>query len=290
MIESTPRRDPLTQFSKPSFSVPSFAKPSFAGPFDKVPSAKKVPFVKEQEIPTEDTLPEEDYLFQLTNEDVQVDASSYYIEQLVPERPSSTYSASSTSSSSRPSSSIPAPERAPRTYYNKLADSPSSSKSDTSNQGAHKLVGWLIFMLIFSGLRFCDSKPSQPKKSAPRTEQVQRTQKPAAPAVKKNPSAPVNRTIDFANGDRYTGPVVNGRPHGYGVYRWKNGTTYEGPFVKGSMKGQGVIRYYNGSVYRGEVFNARPHGMGVCTSSRGTVQRGRWENGKLVEVKKSSKR
>ena len=32
----------------------------------------------------------------------------------------------------------------------------------------------------------------------------------------------------FANGDAYTGQYHEGRPHGFGQYKWKNSSVYVG--------------------------------------------------------------
>ena len=36
--------------------------------------------------------------------------------------------------------------------------------------------------------------------------------------------------IDYPNGDRYEGTIVDGIREGYGIYKFKNGSYYEGEF------------------------------------------------------------
>jgi hypothetical protein len=43
----------------------------------------------------------------------------------------------------------------------------------------------------------------------------------------------------FANGDRYSGDYVNGKPNGFGTYTWANGSYYEGEFKNGLKHGKG---------------------------------------------------
>ena len=46
----------------------------------------------------------------------------------------------------------------------------------------------------------------------------------------------------FANGDRYRGAYINGKPHGPGTYTWLNGAVYEGLFKEGLKSGKGKWR------------------------------------------------
>ena len=43
----------------------------------------------------------------------------------------------------------------------------------------------------------------------------------------------------FANGDAYTGQYNDGKPEGFGQYKWKNTSIYVGEFVNGMKHGQG---------------------------------------------------
>ena len=49
----------------------------------------------------------------------------------------------------------------------------------------------------------------------------------------------------------YEGDLVDGRPHGRGVYRWPGGARYEGEWRNDRRHGDGVIRYPDGRVGRG---------------------------------------
>lgn len=56
----------------------------------------------------------------------------------------------------------------------------------------------------------------------------------------------------WANGDNYQGQMQNNEPHGQGIYTWKNGNRYEGQWENGLKHGQGRLTYADGSTWEGE--------------------------------------
>ncbi len=59
------------------------------------------------------------------------------------------------------------------------------------------------------------------------------------------------RVLNFPNGDRYEGLVVNGLLHGWGVYYYQNGDRYEGQFEYDMKQGMGTLVYASGDTYEG---------------------------------------
>jgi len=53
----------------------------------------------------------------------------------------------------------------------------------------------------------------------------------------------------------YTGPLVDGRPHGVGTIRFTNGSTYLGEMTKGKMTGKGALYTKNQGIFRGRFEN-----------------------------------
>jgi len=84
------------------------------------------------------------------------------------------------------------------------------------------------------------------------------------------------QTIEFENGDKFTGELRNGKPHGKGtikygrlsfdqnLYHWGK-KSYEGDFWEGVPFGKGVFEYRIGDKYEGDVVSGEPHGHGVMS-------------------------
>lgn len=57
-----------------------------------------------------------------------------------------------------------------------------------------------------------------------------------------------NKTINYSNGDKYVGQVVNGKRHGYGTYYFNTtGDRFTGNWVNGKRTGYGTYYYANGT-------------------------------------------
>ncbi len=88
------------------------------------------------------------------------------------------------------------------------------------------------------------------------------------------------KTIDF-DGETYTGEVLDGKPHGYGVKKWDcNNHYYKGEWKQGRYHGKGICCAYDGT-WDGEWVNGHINGNGTFTSKTGWVFTGRaiehWE-------------
>lgn len=72
-----------------------------------------------------------------------------------------------------------------------------------------------------------------------------------------------NGTVEWTNGERYVGALVNGRKHGKGRFEWVGGQWYEGDWVDDQAVGYGVIRFAGGNRYEGAVKDGEPNGRGT---------------------------
>jgi hypothetical protein len=87
--------------------------------------------------------------------------------------------------------------------------------------------------------------------------------------------------IDFEDGSRYVGDVVNGVAHGRGKRVWPDGRRYDGDWHYGDRQGQGVFTWPGGATYRGRWHEDRWHGEGTYTKPDGATISGDWKNGNL---------
>lgn len=66
--------------------------------------------------------------------------------------------------------------------------------------------------------------------------------------------------------EKYTGPLLRGKPHGKGVLIWSfPAARYEGGFVEGQRSGKGTQTFANGDRFEGDWLNDQPHGKGLYT-------------------------
>ncbi len=77
----------------------------------------------------------------------------------------------------------------------------------------------------------------------------------------------------------YDGPLVDGKPHGKGIYFWPTGVRYEGEFVHGVIEGYGK-KFYSDGVYEGQFHNNLRHGPGKLTLSNGSTIEGDFKEDK----------
>jgi len=64
-------------------------------------------------------------------------------------------------------------------------------------------------------------------------------------------------------GSHYEGDFLNGKPDGYGVFKWKNGEIYEGEWKSGLKHGKGIWRGIKGESYEGDWKNGKAEGVGI---------------------------
>ncbi len=85
--------------------------------------------------------------------------------------------------------------------------------------------------------------------------------------------------IDWKNGDRFEGQMVDGRRVGKGRFTWANGAYYDGDWVNDIATGRAEIGFSNGDRYVGEVTQGVPNGQGVKTVANGDSLDGHFVNG-----------
>jgi hypothetical protein len=120
-----------------------------------------------------------------------------------------------------------------------------------------------------------------------------------AACVKGNCSNGIG-TCRYSNGDVYTGPFKDGRPHGKGFCRFTSGEEYSGNFEKGRINGEGkytfingdrfsgtfknggmlngTLYFRNGEKYSGWFYNGEKNGRGIYYYKDGFRFEGQWEN------------
>lgn len=109
----------------------------------------------------------------------------------------------------------------------------------------------------------------------------------------------------------YEGELVNGLPHGKGIFYFNDGGRYEGDFLKGTFtgkgkmiytfpsegyyyegdfvnglrNGQGVYKFPSGTRYEGGFVNNEFHGYGMlCDESENVLKVGQWSHNNFVET------
>ena len=85
-------------------------------------------------------------------------------------------------------------------------------------------------------------------------------------------------TVQWKNGNRYEGPVVNTQLTGKGNFTWANGDTYVGDMVNAQPHGQGTYTFKSGDRYVGAWRNGQKHGQGRYTFANGSVWEGEFAN------------
>lgn len=86
-------------------------------------------------------------------------------------------------------------------------------------------------------------------------------------------------TVEWTNGERYVGQMVEGRKHGKGRFEWVGGQWYEGDWVNDQALGYGVIRFANGIRYEGAVKEGEPSGRGTQVFPSGDRYTGEFAKG-----------
>ena len=88
-------------------------------------------------------------------------------------------------------------------------------------------------------------------------------------------------SIEYANGDRYTGPIKANKRHGKGTLTYADGCVYEGDFRYDWRQGKGKVMGADGAVYEGDFFCGNRHGKGEYTDPDGRVYKGDFRDDKF---------
>jgi hypothetical protein len=99
------------------------------------------------------------------------------------------------------------------------------------------------------------------------------------------------KTINYSNGDKYEGPVYDGRKNGRGVYYFKNGDKISGNFSGDRLNGRTNYYYKNGDTREGEMLDGKLNGGAFFVTKDKDQYKEIWKDGDLVSreiVKKSN--
>jgi len=92
------------------------------------------------------------------------------------------------------------------------------------------------------------------------------------------PGSPLSTA--FENGV-YTGPLVDGKPDGNGLFQYNDSSRYEGEFRKGSIEGRGRLSWPDGRVMEGHFLEGHLEGNGFCIWADGSRFDGGFKKGKM---------
>lgn len=91
-----------------------------------------------------------------------------------------------------------------------------------------------------------------------------------------------NGTILWTNGDKYIGKFRNGLFHGQGTYIWADGDRYEGEFKNDRRDGRGVMTWNNGDIYTGQFISDEMNGQGTMEWINGNKYIGEYRDGTIT--------
>ena len=94
----------------------------------------------------------------------------------------------------------------------------------------------------------------------------------------KNLSTEHKHEIKFKDGI-YTGPYIDNKKEGKGIYKYYKGEKYEGEYKNDLRNGIGICHYIDGYVYNGEWKNDQKHGKGILYYPNGEIYVGNFEDG-----------
>ncbi|MGY8715764.1 MAG: protein kinase domain-containing protein [Candidatus Poseidoniales archaeon] len=87
--------------------------------------------------------------------------------------------------------------------------------------------------------------------------------------------------INYPDGSRYEGEIINDEKYGQGIYKFPNETKYIGEWKNGKYHGQGIHTFADNSRYEGEFKEGKFNGQGI----RNFSDNGRYE-GNFIDGKK----
>ena len=83
----------------------------------------------------------------------------------------------------------------------------------------------------------------------------------------------------YIDGDKYVGPLKNGKPHGKGTLTTPDGDVYVGEFKNGEPYGKGTLTTKDGDIYSGDFTSGELEGEGTFTFADGYSITGNFSNG-----------
>ncbi len=127
---------------------------------------------------------------------------------------------------------------------------------------------------------------SAPQTSGPPPAGVQQGG-PAPDPADEDPAQPANQgeqdymgeEIIEWRGGLYKGPLLDGEPHGQGIWRHPDGRSYSGEFWVGTITGYGAMTFPGGERYTGGFLNGKSHGDGTLVHPQGRKYAGEFKHG-----------
>ena len=87
-----------------------------------------------------------------------------------------------------------------------------------------------------------------------------------------------NQVINYPDGSRYVGQIINGLREGKGTYYLNDGDRYEGEWRNAKREGKGIMYNNNGDRYEGDYRNAKREGKGIYYHKNGDRYEGDYRN------------
>lgn len=88
--------------------------------------------------------------------------------------------------------------------------------------------------------------------------------------------------IEFTNGDKYSGNIVNGGKKGQGIYIYSDGGKYAGGWNNDLKAGYGTLIWAEGNKYTGYWKDNKQNGIGTLIWAAGSIYEGEWKNDHAV--------
>lgn len=100
-----------------------------------------------------------------------------------------------------------------------------------------------------------------------------------------DPEKPMVQFLEWQDGSKYYGHVLEGKRHGKGIFVWPDGTRYDGHWFENEMHGKGTLLLLAGSRwgasnwkwYNGNFQHGKYHGEGIFTWPDGAIYEGQWK-------------
>lgn len=100
-------------------------------------------------------------------------------------------------------------------------------------------------------------------------------ERPVVEKVEPMPESVIGE-IPFGDGAVYSGGLLKGKMHGYGVLTFKDGEKYDGQWIEGEKHGEGKAVFPNGETYVGEWRHNKKNGRGMYSFPNGEKYEGQW--------------
>ncbi|MCB1956093.1 MAG: hypothetical protein KDG55_10470 [Rhodocyclaceae bacterium] len=87
--------------------------------------------------------------------------------------------------------------------------------------------------------------------------------------------------VEWSNGERYVGTILDGRREGAGKFWWNNGQFYDGNWVADQPEGKGALDFSGGDRYEGDMVAGLPEGEGTLRFTSGDRYTGQFRQGQF---------